>query len=208
MRTAVCRWWRRGRRADLQHGLFGGERGTQFVGGVGDEAPLRMERCLEPPEQAVERLAELPELVVGAGNGEALAQVPGGDVAGGCRDAAQGPKDPAGDQPADAKGEDGHDRGHDHAGDVLPRVADYGSREGRDAGVLTTGAQGMPGGRAAGSDQEVGLEDHRDGGDGDAGEAEHGGVQQGELRSQGAPGQAERGRAGRGRKAHHWAPIW
>jgi hypothetical protein len=35
--------------------------------------PLCLERCLQPPEQAVEGVAELPELIVGAGNGEPLA---------------------------------------------------------------------------------------------------------------------------------------
>jgi hypothetical protein len=39
------------------------------MGGVDHEAPLRLERRLEPLEQAVEGLAQVLELVIAAGQG-------------------------------------------------------------------------------------------------------------------------------------------
>jgi hypothetical protein len=41
------------------------ERVAKLVRGVGDEAPLRVERCVEPAEHAIERVREAPELVCG-----------------------------------------------------------------------------------------------------------------------------------------------
>ena len=73
---------------DLEQCPPGGERGPQFVGGVGDEVPLRLERCLQPPEQVVESLAELGELVAAAARAKPPVQVAGGDVAGGGDDRA------------------------------------------------------------------------------------------------------------------------
>ena len=67
----------------LEQGPFRGERGSQFVGGVGHEVPLRLKRCVKPPEQVVERLSEFLELVVAATEAEAPMQVAGGDVPGG-----------------------------------------------------------------------------------------------------------------------------
>ncbi len=52
---------------DLQERPLGSEGGTQFVGGVGDEVTLRLERPVEPPEQVVEGVPELLELVLRAG---------------------------------------------------------------------------------------------------------------------------------------------
>ena len=50
---------------DLEQGAFPGQRRAQLVRGVGGEAPLGVERRLQPREQAVEGVAEFLELVVG-----------------------------------------------------------------------------------------------------------------------------------------------
>ena len=50
---------------DLNEGAFSGERGAELVGGVGDEASLRLEGSLEAREEVVEGVAELFELVLG-----------------------------------------------------------------------------------------------------------------------------------------------
>ena len=50
---------------DFQEGSLAGERGAQLVGGVGHEVALRLERGFEAPEEVIEGVAELGELVVG-----------------------------------------------------------------------------------------------------------------------------------------------
>src|SRR6202034_855339 len=102
------------------------------------EVPLRLERCLEPAEQAVKRLAELPEFVVGAVNGETLAQVSGGDPGVGRGDRAQWPQDAPGYQPADPHSEGCHDHDQDQAGHVLLGVVTEGPGEGQ-ASALAAG---------------------------------------------------------------------
>src|SRR6266851_3099880 len=72
--------------------------------------PLRLKRCLEPPEQFVECFPELGELVVAAAQAEAPVEVAGRDVPGGGRDRAQGSQEPAGEQPAERDRQQGHDR--------------------------------------------------------------------------------------------------
>ncbi len=67
----------------LQQGAGEGERGAQFVGGAGDELALGVEGCLQPFEQAVDGVAEVFELVAGAGDGQPLVQVVFGDRPGG-----------------------------------------------------------------------------------------------------------------------------
>jgi hypothetical protein len=137
---------------------------------VGYEVPLRLERCLQPPEQAIERLSELPELVVRAVEGEALVQVPGGDIPGGGGDRAQRPQDPPGDQPADPESEDGQDHDHGHARHILACIVGNGAGERRArlaAGHrMARAAGGARGGLAAGVHEKVRLEDFR-GGQGD-----------------------------------------
>src|ERR1700736_4561454 len=49
---------------DLQAGAQRGQRGTQFVGGVGDEPALPIGDGLDPPEYVVERLDKPPQLIV------------------------------------------------------------------------------------------------------------------------------------------------
>lgn len=48
--------------------------------GVGHEMPLRRERCLQPAQQAIERVGEFFELIVRAVQGEPLVQAGGGDA--------------------------------------------------------------------------------------------------------------------------------
>ena len=101
----------------VERGPHSGERCAQLVRGVGDELALERERALEPVEQLVEGVCELLELVVGAGEVQALVQVGGGDLPGGCRDRAQRPQEPPGHQPTDREREPGHDRQGDRGGD-------------------------------------------------------------------------------------------
>ena len=84
---------------DLEEGPLAGERGAQFVGGVGDEVTLRLERGFEAPEEVVEGLAELGELVFGAVEAEAAVEVGGGDLLCGSVHGAERAKEPAGDPP-------------------------------------------------------------------------------------------------------------
>jgi len=54
----------------LQQGAVEGERGAQFVGGVGDEVPLGGEGGFQAGQQVVEGAGEFFELIVGPGQGE------------------------------------------------------------------------------------------------------------------------------------------
>ena len=58
---------------DLADDPLAGQRGAQFVRGVGNELALGPERCFQPREQPVEGVAEFLELVVRAAQGQALA---------------------------------------------------------------------------------------------------------------------------------------
>jgi hypothetical protein len=49
---------------DLQHGAFGGEWSTEFVGGVRDEVSLRLEGGVETSEEVVEGVPQFLELVL------------------------------------------------------------------------------------------------------------------------------------------------
>jgi hypothetical protein len=66
-------------------------RGAQFVGGVRDEVPLRLERGLKAGEQAVERVTEFPEFLVAVGQAQPFVRAAGGDRAGGGGDDPQRP---------------------------------------------------------------------------------------------------------------------
>ena len=71
---------------DLEHGPIHGQGGAQLVGGVGDEATLRVERPFQPSEEPVDGVAQLGELVSGPGQGQTLMEVVLGDVPGGVGD--------------------------------------------------------------------------------------------------------------------------
>ena len=62
-----------------------GEWCSQLVAGVGDEAPLSLQRRFQPAEHLVERLAQSCDLVPGGRDGETLGEPLGGDR---CRAAA------------------------------------------------------------------------------------------------------------------------
>ena len=93
---------------DLPERPLPGERGSQFVRGVGDESALCLEGVVQPGEQGVERVAEFLELVVGSGEGEALVQVGGRDVADGGGDRAQRAQNPSGHRPTQGDRDDRH----------------------------------------------------------------------------------------------------
>ena len=89
--------------------------------------PLRLERGLQPREQVVERLAELGELVVAAGDAEAAAQVAGRDVPRGRGDRAQRPQEPAGDQPAERDRDEHRGQEDERGADVEVAAAERSS---------------------------------------------------------------------------------
>ena len=97
----------------MYQGAFPREGGSQLVGGVGDETPLRLEGGLETGEEVVEGVAERFELVLRPVEGQALVQAAGGDPSGRAGDSPDRPQDPAGNEPAGQEGEDGHDRQSD-----------------------------------------------------------------------------------------------
>jgi hypothetical protein len=97
----------------LKDGPRGRQRGAQLVGRVRDEVPLGLERGLQASEQAVQRAAEFPELVVGAGQAQPLVQGGGGGRAGRGRDDPERPQGAVGDEPPQADRRHGEDRQRD-----------------------------------------------------------------------------------------------
>jgi hypothetical protein len=89
------------------------QRGAQLVGRVGCESLLFGDVCLEPREEAVDRVGEILELVAGPREREALVQVALRDVPCGRRHRAQRAQDPARDQPPERDRDHGHDRQRD-----------------------------------------------------------------------------------------------
>ena len=73
----------------LEQGAFPGQGRAQLVRGIGGEAPLGVERGLQPREQVVEGVGEFLELVVGSVQAQPLVQAAGGDPPGGGGDRAQ-----------------------------------------------------------------------------------------------------------------------
>ena len=92
----------------LEEGLAEHERGTQLVGGVGDEAALGVERRVEAGEQPVDGVAEVLELVVGAGECEPLVQVALGDLTGGRGHDPERSQYSTSDEPAEQHGRADH----------------------------------------------------------------------------------------------------
>ncbi len=76
---------------------------------VGDEVALRVERGLEPGEEAVDRVCEVFHFVVWAGEREPLMQVAFADLLGLVCHRAQRCEHPAGDDPAERDREHSHD---------------------------------------------------------------------------------------------------
>jgi len=101
------------RQRDLDDDPLPGQRGAQLVRGVGDEPALRLERRLQPGQQVVDGVAELLELVDRALQGEPFVQVVRRDLAGGRGDGADPAQHPAGDDPPEQDGDEGHDAQRD-----------------------------------------------------------------------------------------------
>ena len=87
-----------------------GERGAQFMGGVGDEPLLALEGGLEPVEHLVEGLGEFVEFVAGTAQRDPRRQVVFRGGAGGRGDPVHGAQRPSGGDPAEDRGE-GDDHG-------------------------------------------------------------------------------------------------
>jgi hypothetical protein len=94
---------------DLEHGPSECERGAQFVGGVGDEAALGLERGFQPGEQVVDGVGEASQLVVGAAQRQAFVQVSLGDLPSRVRHETKRSQHPAGDDPSEGDGDGAHD---------------------------------------------------------------------------------------------------
>ncbi len=75
---------------NLEEIALGGEWGAQLVGSVGDEVLLGVEGTFKPREEAVEGVAELLELVLRAGQGQALVKARRGDPPGRAGDGTDG----------------------------------------------------------------------------------------------------------------------
>lgn len=115
----------------LEEGLAQHERGPQFVRGVGDEAPLGAEGRFEAGEEPVDGVAEALQLVVGAGEREALVQVALGDLTGGGGHDPERSEDSARDEPAEQHGHADHgDQDDARADEELAGVEDYVPRKG------------------------------------------------------------------------------
>ena len=104
---------------DVDERAVDGQRGAQFVGGVGDEPALAVEGAVEAFQHGVEGVGEIFDLVVGAGQGDSFVQAAVGDSAGGGGDVLQRPQCPAGQQPAEPSGRgaedaEGHQGGDEH----------------------------------------------------------------------------------------------
>ena len=95
---------------DVDGGAHDGERGAQFMGGVGDEPLLALERGLKPAEHLVERLGQLAQFVAGTGRRDPRRQVVFGRGAGGRGDLVHRAQRPPGEDPAEDRGE-GDDHG-------------------------------------------------------------------------------------------------
>jgi hypothetical protein len=103
---------------DLQESPLPGQRGPQFVGSVGDESALSLERGFKPPEQMVQRAAELSELVIGAGQIESPVEVGRGNLLGGNGDRFEGPEDAPGEPPGPGQSDDGRSQADQRRPDV------------------------------------------------------------------------------------------
>jgi hypothetical protein len=178
-----------------------GQRRAQLVRCVGDEASLCLEGRLEPAEQLVDRVAEVLELVGRTFEGEPLVQVLVRDAASGGGHRAQRPQHAAGDQPAQADGDDGHHRQRDPGLDqqLIEHVHALTLRLGapRRGGGSQRGQQRAAAAPAIGAQQHdvagrVPYEHVRDRQQHDPGDQEQAAVQQGEPQPHGPPGQAVR----------------
>ena len=85
---------------------------------VGDKAPLRVERRLEPFEHCIEGVGKLFELVGRTLERDAFVEVGLGERAGGGCHLVNGSQHPARDQPPDSNRRECHDRQRD------PRLAE------------------------------------------------------------------------------------
>ena len=102
---------------DLERGAHHGERSAQLMGGISDKSAVRVEGHLKAAEEIVNSVSQPLELVVGTDDREPLVQVPLADALSGCGHGSQRIQHPAGHQPAECDGEDGHDGQRDSAAD-------------------------------------------------------------------------------------------
>ena len=145
----------------LEQGAFPGQGRAQLVRGIGGEAPLGVERGLQPREQVVEGVGEFLELVVGSVQAQPLVQAAGGDPPGGGGDRAQRAQHPAGDDPADRGG--GHRDGGQGDGaddqDFPLVVVDVKLRIGKQLSLLSGGEGRRPLKLPGGGDGHRGVDD-------------------------------------------------
>ena len=112
-----------------------GERGPELVAGVVDEAPLALDRRLEPGEHRVQRLREPGELVVASPRGKPLGEVAGGDELGALTHLLDRPQGGGDRRVAGERGEEQGDRAADQeqreqVGQSLVAVVEGGADDG------------------------------------------------------------------------------
>ena len=79
------------------------DRRAQFVGGVGGELPLPLERLVQPVEGTVEHAAEIAEFAGARLDGDALVEIALRDARGGAADGLNGPNHAPGEPPSAEK---------------------------------------------------------------------------------------------------------
>ena len=94
---------------DVDEGAHGGERGSQFVRGVGHEPPLAGEGEIEAVQHVVEGVGELLELVVGSVEADPLIEMFLRGAPGRPGDLVERDQDPPSDRPSQDAGHDGGD---------------------------------------------------------------------------------------------------
>ena len=90
-----------------------GQRRAELVRGVGDEPPLGVERAFEATQKAIDRVGELPELVLRSLHREPFVQIGFGYLLGGGGHRAQRRQHASGHDPAERGGYERHDRERD-----------------------------------------------------------------------------------------------
>ena len=158
---------------DVEQRLRDRQRGAQLVGGIGGEALLFGDLCLEPREHGVEGVGELAELVFAAFQLDPVGERSGRGQACGVGDAGQRGEHVAGEKPSAQETE--HEQERQHEGRLR-------SERVQEVGAVGTGRRERSAGSDAGPLGYVAQEEHpHDGEQQGAGEHEEAGVAEGEL---------------------------
>ena len=140
----------------IQGGAHHRQRSAQLVRGAGGEPALGGEGGFQPVQQVVDGVAEVFELIIGAGHGQPLTQVLGRDRPGGSGDLPQRAQRPPGHQPAQ------HSRDHGHHTQRDGRLSQQLVQRGRMLGCGLDAYLGRDrGGRGLDASRRRGYQDSR-----------------------------------------------